>query len=436
MSKYESWGRYPRVQQQVHHALTWRNDELRVRKLDGSVLPYGLGRSYGDVCLNDSNYIVPTRNLNRFISFDTDHGLLKCEAGVSLEEILRLIVPRGWFLSVTPGTKYVTVGGAIANDVHGKNHHLAGTFGRHVTQFELVRSDGSRTICSPSRNEKLFAATIGGMGLTGIITWAEIELTPIKSRLIQQTATKFGGLDEFFELSAQSEKECEYTVAWIDCLKSGRKLGRGIFYAGNHAEVGELRASKAGGGPPVPIDFPGFALNSLSVRAFNWLYYHKQLSGVVKNAVDYEPFFYPLDAVQDWNRIYGKRGFFQYQSVVPVDDGRPIRDMLQTIAESGQGSFLAVLKVMGDVKSPGMISFPKPGVTLALDFPNKGDRTERLFDRLDGIVRESSGRLYSAKDACMKSSDFKRYYPNWEAFAKQIDPKFSSSFWRRVTQSD
>jgi len=225
-------------------------------------------------------------------------------------------------------------------------------------------------------------------------------------------------------------------VAWIDCLKSGRKLGRGIFYAGNHAEVGELKATKEGGGPPVPIDFPGFALNSLTVRAFNWLYYHKQLSGVVKNAVDYEPFFYPLDAVQDWNRIYGKRGFFQYQSVVPVDDGKPIREMLQAIAKSGQGSFLAVLKVMGDVKSPGMISFPRPGVTLALDFPNKGERTERLFDRLDTIVRESGGRLYSAKDACMKASDFKRYYPNWEEFAKHIDPKFSSSFWRRVTQSD
>lgn len=186
----------------------------------------------------------------------------------------------------------------------------------------------------------------------------------------------------------------------------------------------------------MPFDFPGWALNSLSVRAFNWLYYHKQFRREVTAAVDYEPFFYPLDAVRDWNRIYGTRGFFQYQSVVPVADGQPIREMLQAIARSGQGSFLAVLKVMGDIPSPGMISFPQPGVTLALDFPNKGHRTQQLFDRLDTIVRESGGRLYSAKDACMKAPDFRQYYPNWETFATHIDPRFSSSFWRRVTQSD
>jgi len=433
MITYQSWGRYPAVEQKIHSGPRWRSESLDVRKLEGTVLPHGLGRSYGDVCLNDGNWIIPTRPLDRFISFDTQKGLLRCEAGVSLAEILQVIVPRGWFLAVTPGTKFVTVGGAIANDVHGKNHHRAGTFGCHVTQLELLRSDGQRLLCSRDSQRDLFSATVGGMGLTGLITWAEIRLTPIKSRRIDQKATKFSSLDDFFKLSAESEQQYAYTVAWIDCQSSGHNLGRGIFYAGNHCESGTLSATDKSSGLAVPFDFPGFALNGLSIRAFNWLYYHKQTRAVIENAVDYEPFFYPLDAVADWNRIYGKRGFFQYQCVVPQKDGAPIRDILTAIAKSGQGSFLAVLKVMGDKPSPGMMSFPRAGVTLALDFPNKGARTQELFARLDTIVREAGGRLYSAKDACMTAANFQRYYPDWTEFAKHIDPRFSSSFWRRVT---
>ncbi len=433
-TEIESWGRYPKAQHRLrpHH---WPGDRLNLDGIDTSVLPFGLGRSYGDVCLNDGQWLIPTRGLNRFISLDVDAGVLRCEAGVSLAEILEVIVPHGWFLPVTPGTKYVTVGGAIANDVHGKNHHRAGTFGRHVSQFELLRSEGDRLVCSEDSNPELYAATVGGMGLTGLITWAEIKLTKISSRMISQTATKFGSLGDFSSLSEEFEQSCDYTVAWIDCLAKGKSLGRGIFMAGNHASGGELSSSKKGAGPAgVPVDFPGFALNRLSIKAFNMLYYGKQFKKVVRNEIDYEPFFYPLDAVQNWNRIYGKRGFLQYQCVVPHENATAIADILGRIAASGLGSFLAVLKVMGDVPSPGMISFPRSGVTLALDFPIKGDRTFKLFKTLDEIVRAANGRLYSAKDACMSAEDFQAYYPNWNEFATHIDPKFSSSFWRRVTR--
>jgi len=435
MSDYQSWGRYPLANQQAAPVF-WTSQFLPPSEGAG-MLPHGLGRSYGDVCLNDGGRVIPTRALNRFISFDQSMGVLRCETGVSLLEILRFCVPRGWFLPVTPGTRYVTIGGAVANDVHGKNHHRAGTFGRHVRQFELLRSDGRRIVCSPSENESLFAATIAGMGLTGLITWAEIQMIPIKNRYIDTRSIKFGSLDDFFALSAESEKEFDYTVSWIDCLARGKSLGRGLFMCGNHSEdtsrgLAEKKGD-AGGGIPVPFEFPGFFLNSLTVKLFNLLYYHRQIRKTVSTTVDYTPFFYPLDAVDCWNRIYGKRGLLQYQCVVPHENAEAIREILGRIAASGQGSFLAVLKVTGDVPSPGLLSFPKPGVTLALDFPVKGERTFELFRSLDAVVRQAGGRLYPAKDACMSSEDFQSYYPNWREFAKFIDPVFSSSFWRRVT---
>ena len=434
MSAFQSWGRYPTFEQRGCSPHLWRNEPLRLPDANQSVIPYGLGRSYGDVCLNEDGCVIPTRWLNRFISFDTNTGLLRCEAGVSLEEILALVVPQGWFLPVTPGTKLVTVGGAIANDVHGKNHHKAGTFGCHVPQFELLRSDGSRLLCSQQSNPEMYAATIGGMGLTGLITWAEIQLVKIANRLIDEKSIKYRALDEFFALSAEHERDFDYTVAWVDCLATGRKLGRGLFMCGNHnTESGRPLHPSKKGGLPVPIDFPGFTLNNLSIGMFNFLYYHKQMSRQKVHAVDYEPFFYPLDAVMNWNRIYGKRGFLQYQCVVPDREGKVIRELLKRIAASGIGSFLAVLKVMGDVPSPGMMSFPQPGAILALDFPIKGDKTFRMFRELDAVVRDAGGRLYSAKDACMSAEDYQRYYPQWREFEKYIDPRFDSSFWRRVT---
>lgn len=413
--------------------LFWRGDSFPDTG-SKSIIPHGLGRSYGDVCLNDGNTVVPTRALRHFISFDSDSGLLTCESGVSLADIISLVVPHGWFLPVTPGTKFITVGGAIANDVHGKNHHVAGTFGNHVKSFVLLRSDGLRLRCSPEENAELFAATIGGMGLTGIILQATIQLIPIKNNRISVTSVKFNSLDEFFNLSARFEKDYAYTVSWIDCMAKGKSLGRGHFMAGNHAgeEAGADLSVPPDKGIPVPIDFPEFVLNNLSIKLFNTAYYNRQLKHEKTFLSDFNSFFYPLDSVLDWNRIYGKRGLVQYQCLVPNQDTSVIRSILKSISDSGQGSFLAVMKIMGDIPSPGIISFSGPGITLALDFPVT-EKVLALLKKLDNIVRDAGGRLYSAKDACMAPEDFKCFYPDWERLAKYIDPKCSSSFWRRVT---
>ncbi|MEE9441094.1 MAG: FAD-binding oxidoreductase [candidate division Zixibacteria bacterium] len=433
-SQYKSWGRYPTARQ-TSWSILLRQDNLPPEKITPSGLPYGLGRSYGDVCLNDGGTLILTRALNHFISFDTENGILICEAGVSLDEILKLIVPQGWFLPVTPGTKFVTVGGAIANDVHGKNHHVAGSFGCFVTQFELLRSDGSRLLCTATENEDYYNATIGGMGLTGLITWARIKLIPIVNNRIAQKTIKFKRLEDFFELSNRLAPDYDYTVAWIDCLASGKSLGRGLFMAGNHATVKNgisLAYPQNQKSSSIPFDFPEFVLNNFSIKLFNKLYYHKQRRREKEKLTDFDSFFYPLDGINDWNRIYGKRGLLQYQCLVPNHDTDVIRNILKTISDSRQGSFLAVIKVMGDIPSAGMMSFPQPGITLALDFPAK-ESVFRLFKKLDVIVREAGGRLYPAKDSCMSAGDFQSYYPEWETFAKFIDPRFSSSFWRRVT---
>ncbi|MCE0498132.1 MAG: FAD-binding oxidoreductase [Methylacidiphilales bacterium] len=428
-----SWGRYPKTTETLK-SLRWSTDPLPAN--DGlKVLPHGLGRSYGDVCLNQSGTLLVTAALDHLLAFDEQNGLLRCESGVSLDEVLRFLVPRGWFLPTTPGTKFVTIGGAIANDVHGKNHHRAGTFGCHVTQFELLRSNGERLLCSRDKNADWFAATIGGLGLTGLITWAEFKVRRMTNAWIEMESIKLDDLGDFFAITRESDHDYEYTVSWLDCMAKGKSLGLGIFMRGNHAKagVGDL----APHGEPrlsIPLDFPSFALNGLSIRAFNTLYYARLRQRVTKAVVHYNPFFYPLDSINAWNRIYGSRGFFQYQFVVPfsVDDGA-IREILKEIGDSGQGSFLAVLKTFGDIPSPGLLSFPRPGVTLALDFPNRGAETFRLFERLDQIVLQAGGRIYPAKDARMSAATFQASYPLWRKFTSYIDPAFSSSFWRRVT---
>ncbi len=398
------------------------------------MLPYGYGRSYGDSCLNNGGVLLDITGLRRFLAFDEKNGLIRCEAGVTLADILEVIVPRGWFLPVTPGTKYVSVGGAIANDVHGKNHHRAGTFGRHVTQFELLRSDGERLICSPRQNRELFAATIGGLGLTGLILWAEFNLREIPGPFIAEDQIQFSSIDEFFDVSASSDETYEYTMSWIDCLSS---KGRGVFMRGNHAPLKPYPGERVSPKPwlRVPFDLPSFVLNHYSMKAFNTAIYYRQIRKRVRKIVPYNPFFYPLDMIHDWNRMYGPRGFFQYQCVVRYDDGhRAIKEILHQIQRSGEGSFLAVLKTFGDVQSPGMLSFPRPGVTLALDFPNRGESTLKLFETLDQIVQENCGAVYPAKDARMSAQHFQMAYPRWREFSKYVDPKFSSTFWRRVTQ--
>lgn len=429
----ESWGRLPKAKQQLR-PMTWRSDSIP--EVDGyTMLPHGLGRSYGDSCLNDGGVLITTTGMDRLIALDTENGIITCEGGVSFAEILRIIVPHGWFLPVTPGTKFVTVGGAIANDIHGKNHHVAGTFGSHVQAFELLRSDGERLTCSPTENKDWFAATIGGMGLTGLITHATFQLKAIHNPYIDMESIKLRNLDEFFEVDAESLDTFEYTVSWIDVLAKGSRLGRGLYMRGNTALPDARGKSHSGKTRVVPLDAPGFALNHLTIKLFNTAYYQRQQRKRVNKVEHYEPFFYPLDSIHAWNKLYGRRGFYQHQCVVPYSDSRDhIQTLLKTISDSGQGSFLAVLKVFGDHESPGLLSFPRPGVTLALDFANLGNKTLDLMNRLDEIVNNCGGAIYPAKDARMSADSFKTHFPHWETLHAFIDPAFSSSFWRRVTE--
>ncbi len=430
--QFESWGRYPKLFAEVR-PLFWKEDFPLPLAPDSKMLAVGMGRSYGDVCLLQHGTLLTTPNLDRLISFDSQTGLLRCEAGVTLAEILDFAVPRGWFLPVSPGTKYVTVGGAIANDIHGKNHHVAGTFGLHTPRFELVRSDGTRVICSATENQEWYAATIGGMGLTGLISWAELQMRPIVSRRIRYRSTKFHGLEEFVALSQESAHK-EYSVAWIDCVARGQNFARGIFMQGEHDENAGPLTPLAKAKLALPFNLPAFALSRSSVGAFNTLYYHKQMTRQRTGLSDYEPFFYPLDRILQWNRLYGKQGLLQFQCVLPwASDTMGMTQLLKAITASGQASFLAVIKVFGDAVSPGIMSFPVPGITLALDFPIRREISFGLLDRLAGITADFGGRMYPAKDACMSSAHFQQFYPQWEQWAAYIDPGFSSSFWQRVT---
>ncbi len=430
-----SWGRFPLVRQGVL-PLHWRSDPLPATT--GSVLPYGMGRSYGDCCLNDGGTVLLTRGLDRLIEFDPATGLLRAECGVTLDEILGLAVPRGWFLPVTPGTRFVTLGGAIANDVHGKNHHVDGTLGRHVTRLELLRSDGTRRVLSPQQDADWFAATVAGMGLTGLITWAELRLRRIAGPVIRQDVIPFRGLDEFLQLSADVGQTRRYSMAWVDVLARGKALGRGVFTCGDHwtESDGPMPAMTPARRHRMPVDLPGWVLNRGSVWMFNHAYSWAHRRRRAGQAVHYEPFFYPLDAILDWNRMYGRSGFLQYQCVVPVrPDAVAARAILDRVAGSGAASFLAVLKIFGDAVSPGMLSFPRPGLTLALDFPIRDQATFRLCDDLDVIVRQAGGAVYPAKDARMSAAAFQAFFPRVDEFRRFVDPAFSSSLWRRLAGS-
>ncbi|MDH3588328.1 MAG: FAD-binding oxidoreductase [Gammaproteobacteria bacterium] len=432
MGKYRSWG-YSPAQDQAAVRPGWRDFSLE--SIEGSLLPYGNGRSYGDSCLNSAGRVIDCRQLNRFIAFDREQGILRCEAGVSFEAILEVIVPAGWFLPVTPGTKFVTVGGAIANDIHGKNHHRDGTIGRHVRNFELLRSDGQKLLCSPESNPEFFSATIGGLGLTGCISWAEMQLIPISSSTVDVETSVFHGLDEFYELSAAAHEDYQYTIAWLDCVAEGDRFARGIFMKANHSAGGGIHPAKKSSLPlSVPINFPKWALNKYSVKAFNTCYFYSQKRHAGTNTrQQFDPFFYPLDGIENWNRIYGKDGFFQYQFIVPGSEKLVMDELLRQIVSSGLGSFLAVLKEFGAKKSPGMLSFPRPGICLALDLANRGTRTLRVLDELDQLVMKAGGIVYPAKDNRMSGGAFRAYYPQYEAFSRYIDPRFSSDFWKRVT---
>ena len=431
------WGRYPFVESTVSHPDTDAAilDEIRKQSDDDELLqriPRGLARSYGDSSLAPS--VVETDRLDHFMDFDEQTGLLRCGAGVSLAEILEVFVPRGWFLPVTPGTKFVTVGGAIASDVHGKNHHLEGTFCDHVTRMRVATAATGIVECSRDEHGALFLGTCGGMGLTGIIVDATFRLRPIASAYIDSTTLRASNLTEALDLFVEHDKTT-YSVAWIDCLSRGRSLGRSLLTVGEHATSGELVASQPGS-LGVPVDLPGQLLNRFTVQAFNSLYYRRVREARTDQVVHYEPFFYPLDFVHQWNRIYGRGGFTQYQFVVPTAGGiDALTEVLDRIAASKRASFLAVLKSFGPAND-NYLSFPMEGYTLALDFKIEPGLFEML-DTLDEVVLDSGGRLYLTKDVRMSAETFRRSYPQWpemEALRRQYgaDRVFNSRQSRRL----
>ena len=432
MIPVRSWGR---LSAGAHHVIPL-HDPARVPhelQTHGPGIAYGNGRSYGDECLNPDGVLWRTAGLDHLSHWNPDTGVLTCEAGVLLQDIQRLWVPRGWMLPVTPGTQLVTVGGAIANDVHGKNHHTLGSFGDHVLRLWLARSNGELIECSPVRQSPWFAATVGGMGLTGVIVRAELQLRRVAGPWLDTETTPYGSLDEFFALADGSEAAWEHTVGWIDCLAGSASSSiRGIFMRANPSTAtrGPTPQTKERRMPFTP---PVSLVNRLTLRPFNAAYYHLQRKRAGRALQHYEPFSYPLDGLLEWNRMYGPHGFYQYQSVVPpyarLD---ATHAMLREIARSGEGSFLAVLKTFGQRCAHGMLSFPRPGTTLALDFPNRGERTLRLFDRLDAIVLEAGGALYPAKDARMPRRMFEVGYPRLHEFLPMRDAGMSSSMSRRL----
>ena len=428
-----SWGRIVRMPQRV--ASPRFRDELPgaiAAAPGGSVLPVGLRRSYGDSVLSSNGGLIDMTGLDRLISLDTEQGILRADAGVSLSEIMQHIVPLGLFVAVTPGTGFVTVGGAIANDVHGKNHHRAGTFGRHVRRLGLVRSDGANEI-GPDMQGDLFAATVGGLGLTGIIDWAEIQLQKITSAYVDAEIIPFGNLADFWPLAEELAGSHEHTVAWIDCTAVGRRAGRGIFSRGNWSADGALVPHEDRHRIAIPLEAPSGLLNAFTVGLFNRVYYVAQKRKTGRLRQHYATFFHPLDSIAAWNWLYGRHGFWQYQCVVPSATMKDsIAALLDEITRSGQGSFLAVLKTCGSIASPGLLSFPMEGATLALDFPNRGETTTQLLARLDAIVKEAGGRLYAAKDGRVPKTMWHAGYPSLERFASYVDPRFASDFWRRV----
>ena len=440
-----SWGRAHRFQ---HDTVRLSPDRARLQIEDciadrgRTFLAHGLGRSYGDVALNEDGALCLTPRLNQLIEADWTTGRIKAAAGLSIDELLRIATPKGWFVPVTPGTKFVTLGGAVANDVHGKNHHQAGSFGAHVLSLGLYRSDSGEVLCSAYENTELFNLTISGLGLTGIIQWVELQLKPIKSTYLDVENLACENLSEFFLLSEQS---CDwpYTVMWVDCFAGGKNLGRGIFSRGRFADAPpssvtseNALAPHVNKALPWPISMPGWTLNRFSISLFNQLY-RARPAARFSGLQHYNPFFYPLDGLAGWNKLYGSKGFFQHQCIIPTDRGETaIVEMLKEIARTGQGSFLAVLKVHGPETSPGVMSFCREGVSLALDFANRGRSTRALLDRLDDIVEENGGRLYIAKDGRMSAAHFQTTYPQWRELEAMRDQRISSSFWRRVTRID
>ncbi len=424
-----SWGMYPKIKSTVFSLRDTESLRAYTEKTE-EFIPYGNGRSYGDSALNDN--ILYAKPYNNFLAFDAQEGILECQAGVLLSEILDAFVKRGWFLKVTPGTKLITIGGAIASDVHGKNHHVEGCFSECVEEMTLMLPDGEIKSCK--KGDALFHATCGGMGLTGVILSAKIALKKINSKHINQTTIKTKNLKETFEAFEKYE-DIPYSVAWIDCLAQNEEIGKCLLMVGDFANDGDLEY-KSKKKFTIPFTFPSFALNNLTVKAFNWLYYAKAPEGVSKQKVDIDTFFYPLDAIGDWNKIYGSGGFTQYQFILPKESSyEGLKEILGKISASGKGSFLAVLKLYGKAND-NYLSFPMEGYSLALDFKIEAGLFE-LLDTLDEVVVRYGGRIYLTKDVRVSRETFEKGYPFIETFRtfrkeNNMDKKLQSLQSKRV----
>lgn len=413
---YTGWGRVHSATGEI--ARPERQAEAEAVASRTSAPAIGMRRSYGDACLNNGGRVIDASRLDRIISFDAENGLLEVEAGCQIGTLARIFAPKGWLPAVMPGTGFATVAGCIANDVHGKNHHEVGSFGQHVEAITLL-TPGGKKVVSQSRNKVLFHATLGGLGQTGMILSARLRLLSCKGDVMMVTERRAESFDAFLPLLDQSK--ATYTVGWIDLTARGEQLGRGILEEG---ETGSGLVPAPKRAKSVPMDAPGFALSPPVVKAFNALYYRRVPEHgrtVVKPISD---FFFPLDAIHDWNRLYGKRGFHQFQCVLPIAEADRLRDILMQIAGSGLASPLAVLKRMGDGRA-GAMSFPMEGYTLAVDFRNRPE-AETLIARLEAMTAEAGGRIYFAKDSLATADCVKPMYPEqpgWAATVNKIDPE-------------
>ncbi len=434
VGKLTNWGNFPKVLASTK-SIRAKEDVISELQSKLTYIARGNGRCYGDSSLHTS--VFSTLKLDNILDFDPSHATITCQSGVTFESLVQFLVPKKLFLPVTPGTKFITVGGAVASDIHGKNHHVDGSFGDHIIQMEILLSSGEVVQCGKDVNPELFNATCGGMGLTGIILSVKFKLKRIKNQFISQTTIKAKNLDEIFSLF-EEYKNTTYSVAWIDCLQSGNSLGRSLLMVGEHASDSEIskrgETIKKKNHLAIPFNFPAWVLNTLTIKIFNFLFYHKQFKRKKQSIVSFDQFFYPLDFINHWNRMYGKNGFIQYQFVLPLENSKVgLKKILGEISKNGTGSFLAVLKLFGEQEG-GLISFPMKGYTLALDFPLR-DGLFEFLDQLDRLVLGYGGRVYLTKDARMKKEIFWNGYPNATQFQQAVR-KLSPDFKWRSAQSE
>ncbi|MDB3961086.1 FAD-binding oxidoreductase [Acidimicrobiia bacterium] len=429
MNNISSWGNIPKYQ---HKNIFSISDSSIFHENKLTFLSHGLGRSYGDVCLNENENLILTTSNNKILSLNNNSGTLNVESGASIRDVLNVITKSNWFLPVVPGTQNVTIGGAIANDIHGKNHHRFGSFGNHVQSILLMRSDGEVLSCSDTQNRELFFATIGGLGLTGVIISAVIKIIKIKNNYIAGEIKRFKSLEDYSEINSNYDKNYDYTVSWIDCLSKAGQDIRGVYLSGNHSEENLRNKNNTEKRITFPITPPFSLVNNLTMKGLNNFYFSINRERIISKQ-HYRTFFFPLDTINWWNKAYGKKGFFQYQFVIPKkESSKGLNKILKEIKTNGEIPALGVLKSFGNIKSKGMISFPRDGITMALDFPNKGEETLKFFNKLDKIIMEYGGALYPAKDARMSKEVFETSFPKFDLFSQYIDPRFSSSFYRRI----